>query len=256
MIGLLLVVAAAVAAYVLLRYRSSEQPSTNTAVSKPAEAAPAATAPLPAVTIPPLNESDDVVAGLVRQLSSHPTVAAWLTTEGLIRNFAMVVWNIADGKAPAQFLRPLRPATRFSVVERGGDVYIDSRSYDRYTPLAEAVKSIDAKGAAQLYATLKPRLDEAHRELGELDTPFDRTLERAVVLLLSTPIPSGALQVEPYGTGHSFADPRLESLTRAQKQLIRMGPVNARAVQAKLRELALAVGIPEQRLPASEASWR
>jgi hypothetical protein len=254
-IGLLLVIAAAAAAYVLLRYRSTDQAST-TAASKPALAPPAAATPLPAVTIPPLNESDDVVAGLVRQISSHPTVAAWLTTDGLIRNFAMVVWNVADGKAPAQFLRPLRPATRFSVVERGGDVYIDSRSYDRYTPLAEAVKSIDAKGAAQLYATLKPRLDEAHRELGELDTSFDRTLERAVVLLLSTPIPSGALQVEPFGTGHSFADPRLEGLTRAQKQLIRMGPVNARAVQAKLRELALAIGIPEQRLPASEASWR
>jgi len=38
-------------------------------------------------------------------------------------------------------------------------------------------------------------------------------------------------------------------LTAAQKQLLRMGPENARIVQAKLCEIALALGVPPQRLP-------
>jgi hypothetical protein len=189
----------------------------------------------------------------VKKISSHPRVAAWLTTDDLVRNFTVVVTNIADGKAPAAFLQPLRPAGDFRVLERRGDVFIDTRSYDRYTGLAEAVASIDANGSAELYKIVKPRLDEANHELGEDGTPFDRSLERAIVLLLRTPITDGAIRVEPHGIGYVFADPKLEALTAAQKQLLRMGPKNARIVQAKLREIAIAIGIPSERLPVVQS---
>ena len=44
----------------------------------------------------------------------------------------------------------------------------------------------------------------------------------------------------------------LESLTNAQKQLLRMGPRNVKLIQAKLREVAVALGIPASRLPPGE----
>ena len=250
----LLALAAAAAAYVLFRSPSSE-PAT-VAAPKPAPAeSPQLLQPLggdaPPILLPPLDESDALVADLVRKLSTHPRVVAWLTTEGLLRNFAVVVLNIAEGKAPSQLLRPLRPSSGFRVVERNHELLVDPRSDERYTALADAVVSIDAKGSATLYATLRPRIEDAHRELGELNTPFDRTLERALVMLLRTPVPDGPVRVEPRGIGYGFADPQLEALTAAQKQLLRMGPKNARAIQAKLREIALALGIPLQRLPAA-----
>ena len=83
------------------------------------------------IALPPLGESDAVVADLVRALSSHPQVAAWLTTDGLIRNFTVVVSNIAEGKTAAKLLPPLRPRTPFRVVARGADIYIDPQSYNR-----------------------------------------------------------------------------------------------------------------------------
>ena len=43
---------------------------------------------------------------------------------------------------------------------------------------------------------------------------------------------------------------RSEALTGAQKQLLRMGPDNVKAIQQQLRLFALALGIPAQRLPA------
>src|SRR5262249_42566348 len=145
---------------------------------------------------------------------------------------------------------PLRPSTPFRVVERDGHIYVDPRNDERYSPLAEAVASIDAQSSASLYATLKPRIEEAHRELGQPDGSFDRTLERAIVELLETPVPSGQVRVQPHGgLGYGFADSRVEDLTAPQKQLLRMGPENARIVQARLREIALALGIPPQRLP-------
>jgi hypothetical protein len=192
------------------------------------------------IVVPPLDESDGVVAELVRKLSSHPRVAAWLTTKGLIRN---------DGKTPANLLQPVRPTAAFRVTERDGGIYIDGPSYERYTPLAQAVASIDAKGSASLYATLKPRIEEAYRELGAPDASFDAALERAIVSLLETPMRSRPTRLRLQGIGYAFADPHDEALTGAQKQLLRMGSENGLTVQAKLREIALALGIPPQRLP-------
>lgn len=246
-----LLIAAAIAAYIVFSFRAREQ--TTTAPAPTPAPATESIQPLggnaPSIVLPPLDESDALVADLVRKLSSHPRVVAWLTTDGLVRNFAVVVLNIAEGKAPGALLRPLRPSSGFRVVERNGELYVDSRSYERYTGLAEAVASIDPKQSAVLYATLKPRIEEAHRELGELDASFDRTLERAIVLLLKTPVPDGPVRVEPHGIGYGFANPKMETMTAAQKQLLRTGSQNARAIQSKLREIALALGIPAERLP-------
>jgi hypothetical protein len=203
------------------------------------------------VDVPPLDQSDGVVAELVKKISSHPRVVAWLATRGLIRNFTAVVANIAEGAAPASIVPALRPTSHFSVIERGGAVYIDPESYHRYTELADAVASIDPATATRLYATLKPRIDEAYRDLGNREPVFDRALERAIILLVRTPVPDDPIALTPNGVGYAFADRRLEDLSPAQKQLLRMGPQNARAIQQSLREIALALGIPPARLHSS-----
>ena len=111
--------------------------------------------------------------------------------------------------------------------------------------------SIKPEDAARLYGMLKPRIDEAYAELGQPNTTFDQTLERAIVVLLSTPIPAGPIPVEPNGAAVAFryAEPALEKLTPAQKLLIRFGPENQRTVQTALRNIALALNIPKERLP-------
>ena len=248
----LLVAAAVVAAYVVFAGRRMPE-STSTTKTARAET-PKAVEPLGGeaapVMVPPLDQTDALVRQMLQQLSSHPRVAAWLASDGLVRNFTVVVANIGEGRTPAVHLRVLRPSTGFRVAERGNAVYPDPQNYARYNALAEAVASIDPNGAARLYATLKPRIEQAYRELGSPDTPFDRTLERAIVLLLETPAVDGALRVEPRGIGYGFVDPRLEDLTGAQKQLLRMGPANVRVIQGRLREIAMALGIPAGRLPA------
>jgi hypothetical protein len=200
------------------------------------------------VAVPPLEESDPFVRELVRRLTSHPRLLAWLATDGLVRNFTTVVVNIADGQPFAGQLSTLRPPPGFAVMERGDDLYIDPRSYDRYTAIAEGVAGIDPAGAADVYGTLKPRIEEAYRELGQPDGSFDRALERAIVELVRTPIPREPIRVEPHGIGYAFADERIEGLKPAQKQLLRMGPDNARRIQASLRAIGIALGIPPERL--------
>ena len=245
-----LVVATTAAAYIVAA--RMHRPAPATADQRPEHQAPVRplggnAAP---INLPPLDQSDPIVRELVKQISSHPRIAAWLATDGLIRTLTVAVENVADGSTPARRFHVLRPASAFETVARGGDLHIAPRSYERYDDLADAAASIDAAGAARLYATLKPRIEEAYRDLGFPDTPFDRTLERAIVLLLRTPASDGAARLEPRGIGYGFVDPGLERLTAAQKQLLRTGPRNIRIIQSSLRRIALALGIPAERLPA------
>ena len=125
----------------------------------------------------------------------------------------------------------LRPSSNFRVIKRGNDIAIDPRSYARYDTLAAAAASMDPAGSARLYATLKPRIEEAARELG--DSSFDRTLERALVQLLSTPAVNDPILLQSKGIGFGFADPKLENLTVAQKHLLRTGPATRPPFRAR-----------------------
>ena len=48
----------------------------------------------------------------------------------------------------------------------------------------------------------------------------------------------------------SVLDNMFEDLTGAQKQFLRMGPRNVGIIKVKLRQIALALGIPSDQLPA------
>ena len=234
------------------------QPASLPAAPVPATPAPSVALPattrlggdVPPIDLPPLDQSDGAIAALVKALSAHPRVTAWLSTTGLIRNFTAVVENIAAGKTPAMHLHVLSLSSPFQTSGSQDRLVIDARSYRRYDALAAAVASIEPAAAARLYGGLRPRIDEAYRDLGH-ETPFDVALERAIVLLLDTPIPEPPVRLtRPLkGVAYTFADARLEGLTAAQKQLVRMGPDNARMIQASLRAIALALGIPADRLP-------
>jgi Protein of unknown function (DUF3014) len=248
----LLIVAAGVAGYIAFVWRQRAAPGT-TAPAVPAAAAVSASPPLGGkgepMTLPPLDATDTLVRTLVQGLTESPAVMAWLPTNGLIRNFTVVVANIAEGPTPAKHVKVLRPSAPFRVVSRNGSTLVDPRSYDRYSTIADGIASVNPAGAAKLYATLKPRIEDAQRDLGAADS-FDHTLERAIIALLSTPAIDGSERLRPKGIGYGYADDRLESLTPAQKQLLRMGPRNVRVVKAKLREIAIALGIPPAHLPA------
>ena len=202
------------------------------------------------IDLPPLDESDALVRELVARLSSHPRVAAWLATDGLIRDFVAIVLNIAQGQTPTPHLAHVRPGGGFSVQKDGGRLRIDPETYRRYDAYATAIAGLDAQGAARLYATLKPRFEEAYQGLGAPDGTFDRTMEKAIVRLLDTPIVDGEIGLLSTSVSYSFADPALEGLAPSQRQFLRMGPANLRAVRAKLVEIAGFLGIAPESLPA------
>jgi len=218
------------------------------AQSQPAEGVKVRQDPAELIKLPPLDQTDPLIRQLVAELSSHPVVAAWLTTERLITNFVVVTGKIADGQTPVAELKAIGPVPAFHVRTSKGTILIDPASYRRYDRYAQAVAGLDARGTVRLYETVKPRIVEADRLFGGSGA-FDAVLERAIVELLNVPVVEGDVPLKMTGIGYAYADPRLEALSPAQKQLLRMGPANVRIVQTKLREIASYLAIPESRLP-------
>jgi hypothetical protein len=202
------------------------------------------------IDLPPLAQTDAIVRQLVSGLSTHPSAAAWLAGDQLVRNFVVSVYNIAAGRSPAAQLNRLRPAQKFQVRGSGAELSVDPRSYARYDAYGDAMAALDARGAARLYATLKPRIQDAYRELGHPDDDFDRVMGRAFDELLAVPVLDGrVVGLASKSVSYEFADRRLQSMSAAQRQLLRMGPRNVKLVQAKLREIAPLMGLTISRLP-------
>lgn len=248
-IALVVVVLSAIGGggYYWLRHRA--QPASNDVRAHTEQAVADRPAPKPvaesgdAIDLPPLPQTDAIVRQLVSGLSTHPAAAAWLAGDQLIRNFVVSVYNVAGGRSPSPQLSRLRPTQKFQVRGAGADLSIDPRSYARYDLYGDAMSALDARDAARLYATLKPRIQDAFRELGHPDADFDRLMGRAIDELLATPVLEGRVALVSKSVSYEFADPRVQSLSSAQRQLLRMGPRNVKLIQAKLREIAPLIGL-------------
>ena len=202
----------------------------------------------PDPNLPPLSNLDGYVRPLLAVLSSRPELAALLASDGLVRRFAVSVEAIARGASPAGQVRAVAPRAPFKVQQRGGELVIDPASYARYDGLVRLVEDMEPGQLARLYGRLKPRLEEAHAELGAGGT-FDDTMTRAIQHLLAAPLPPPDARMQPAGgTNYAYDDERFEGLSAAQRQLLRLGPDRARRVQERLRAFGIALGIPADQL--------
>ncbi len=192
--------------------------------------------------LPNLEESDAFVREQAASLSTHPQLARWLATRGLVRIFATSVLNLADGRSPAPLVPFLAPKTKFSAVSKAGRLTADPRSFAEYDDLANAVASLDTAGVARVYKMCLPLLSAAYAELGYPNADFSQATERAIARLLETPVPEGEVALDKGPLFYRYTDPRLEALSLAQKQLLRTGPRNAKLLEAKLRDLYRELG--------------
>jgi len=228
----------------------------------PAEAArlttPSATpTPTPAVALPTLDNSDAFVRSLAQGLSSLPGWAAWLAPDDLIRRFVAAVDAVAEGASPRAPLGFLAPRGGFAVSRESGQTVVDRRSYARYDAVGDVIESLDGAACARVLATLMPLVEAAYREMGTQPGGFQVALARASAQLREVPVVDDPVGVRPVDRGglrlYEYTDPRLESLSPAQKHLLRMGPRNVRRIEAKLEELARVLSVrPEPSATAGQ----
>jgi len=270
-IGVLACVAIGLAVYFyFFHIRASKEPAL---VEKPAvkEALPLPPPPqkivreaekkIPPVTLPTLGQSDDGVRENARALSSNPKLADWLKVTNIIRRVTATVDSVADGRSPRASLKFLVPQKEFSVQKKGEKFYINPQSYTRYNLTADVFQSLNAEGIVRVFKEFKPLFQDAYRELGYKDRDFQDTLVRAIKELLRAPVVESDVLLEENeeksvsNLAATMADEELEDLSDAQKHLLRMGPKNTAKIQGKLREIAQALGVPENQLPKSRVYY-
>jgi hypothetical protein len=191
----------------------------------------------PPIELPELDASDEIARRLVATLSAHPNLAAWLASDELIRSFTASIVNIAEGTTPKAHLGILVPAEPFTIGRGPGGRFPSAKSYSRYDGLTQVFLSLDTQGTVELYGKLEPLIDTAFAELGYPGEEFRRVLIGALDHLLAVPNIEGDVALSETVAAYRFADPDLEALSAAQKQLLRTGPNNVRKIQGKIAEL-------------------
>ena len=192
----------------------------------------------PPVELPPLDQMDGFLRPLLSALSTRPELANWLATDDLVRQLAAAIDQASAGGSPARDFKVIAPASTFVPGGRGDVRTIDPASYRRYDGLVRTVTTIDASRVAQIYKTIRPRLNEAYQAMGHPEGNVDAAIKRSIDILLDTPSVKYPIALTAGGgAGWAFANDDLENLAPTQKQLLRMGLAHADAVKVWLRAL-------------------
>lgn len=239
---LVIVAVLAVIVALVFWWFTRSRPSEGPEAEPPAAEAPAAGPEIDAepeepLELPALDTSDGVVRDLVKVLSANPRLAAWLATDDLVRRFTVSIVNISEGVSPRSHLTFMEPPEPFTVRREGGRIVPSAKSQARYDAAADVVSSLDVEDTVELYRQLEPLIDGAFAELGYPGQEFDVVLVAALDHLLATPVIDPDTELVEAVAVYRFADPELEDLSEAQKQLLRTGPENVSKIQVTLRAL-------------------
>jgi hypothetical protein len=237
---LLLLLGIAAAFAVRWWLRSQPGPAPQPAPTA-AEAPPDAGAGADAGASGPVSPADQRV--LVEAISPNALFRRWAAEGDLLRRWAIVTDNLAEGVSPRGQLAFLAPARPFSVLDRSGESVIAPAAHHRYDDVGDVVATIDAPAAARCYRALHGVLQTTYRALGYPGADLDAVTARALRRLVAAPVRDEELVVRKEGDVFVYADPRLEALGPVEKHLLRMGPRNARLVQAKAKALLEALGL-------------
>ncbi|WP_207061486.1 DUF3014 domain-containing protein [Motiliproteus sp. SC1-56] len=188
--------------------------------------------------LPKLNESDPQVRRALVDLAPATALADWLIDEELVRKFVVTVDNMANGDFPRKhsLLRPIPNA--FRALEQDDQFWLDGYNYGRYTPYIALFSKLEVSDLRDLYLRYYPLMQRAYAELGFPRKSFHQRFLQALDHLLESPVREGPIALEPNASAvYQYADPELEALSGVHKQMLRLGPANARQVLEQLTQL-------------------
>lgn len=188
----------------------------------------------PARELPPLQQSTDEI---VQRLQQQEQVVEPLQSEQLIRDAVVFVDNLRNGVVVKEAAVVQGPKAQFRVLEQDGKIYIDPRSYDRYNTVVDWFVSLDTEVLVTMLDDYQPLVQEALAEIGYPDTAPETVLLEAIDMLMQTPSVGTVIELTDESVMYRYADPALEALPDAQKQMLRLGPDNMRRVKLKLESL-------------------
>jgi hypothetical protein len=204
----------------------------------------------PAELAPPAPPSPEEID---RQLRQAMNDAGLMPPETLKRAFEAPyvldrgissVDQLARGLVPGRSSNIARPSGRFATTQRGSDYSVDPAGYRRYDRLVAAITALPPKTLARLFHQQRALLEDAYSALGYPAEAMDNTVIAALDRIIAAPTREAPPALVSKGALWAYADPALESATDLDKQLLRSGPENTRALQRWARDLREALLSP------------
>lgn len=184
-----------------------------------------------------LDISDQAIKQALITTLQLPLLSTLVVNESIIANMVASVVNTANGKLPENVTVLNAPKQKFSVFTQGDNQFITPESFTRYNVYAQTFSDIEVESLLRLLNDYNTEIITQFEQITPPNSDFNDTLAIAINELLDTPTVSLPIAVESDSVMYRFVNPQLESLSPAQKQLVRMGPDNMRIVKRKLREL-------------------
>lgn len=187
--------------------------------------------------VPDLNDSDSSLIQQLQAIKALEPIMDWSAMTDIARQASVLAYNMADGYIAYRSLPVLSPEGRFSVKKRGDGFYMSPESYQRYDRYTLAFAELDLERIVTIYRFFWPTLEAAFSELGEPNKSLHNEIIKAIDHLLATPEPSDDVLLVRPAVYYKYADPSLEALSPAQKQMLRFGASNRFLIKAQLEQL-------------------
>lgn len=168
-------------------------------------------------------------------------LVALVVPDELIRRIVAIVDNLPRQQLPAAIVPLKRTPGAFATTGSGETLAIDSGNAKRYAPQIKLITAVDSAKLVALYREFYPLFQRVYAQLGYPKAYFNDRLVEAIDDLLAAPdVEAGARLVQPKVL-YEYADPELQARSAGQKIMMRVGPDNAAALKAKLKEIRLLV---------------
>ena len=212
-----------------------------------AEFAQATAQPLP--PLPSFDKANDFISqqlGLEnwQTLNISPQNFPALNKDFLLQRSVAFLDGLAKGALLYKLMPFARPRQAFIADKQGQTLSMGTANFSRYDAFTQGIVAIDSQQAAAFFHWTRPLLETAYSELGYPGENLGGGLIAAIDTLLATPIIEGPIALKRESVLYQYADPRIEALPGAQKQLIRMGTKNGTLLKSWLRELRSALLAP------------
>ena len=194
----------------------------------------------------PLDLSDQAIKqGLITALHA-PMLSTLIVSESIIANLVASITNTAQGTLPENVSLLTPPSSEFAVFKKGASQFITPESFTRYNVYAQTFAQIETADMLAVLTQYEPQILAQFEQISAPNTQFNDTLISAINRLLDTPSVNLPIPVISDSAMYKFANPQLEALLPAQKQLLRMGPDNMRMIKAKLRDVRTALELKQE----------
>jgi len=199
--------------------------------------------------LPPLNESDPTVREALATPLGTKALDDIVISKDIARHIVATIDNLPRKKL-AQRLLPVRPPSGQFVASGQGELFtLSPANYARYNRYVRLMQAVDTKQLIALYVQLYPLFQQAYQDLGYPKKYFNDRVVQVIDHLLATPAVKEPIELVRPKLLYEFEDPELEDLSAGHKMMIRIGPENAAAMKATLREIRqeLVREMPQQR---------